>query len=109
MSRPLLDTIRTARVAELIDPEEQRPPAGVKLLVVTRGGVLSIGTWSADCLAWGYLPRIPESVKRRQIAEIDARLIGGNRQDNGEIEGGSMRIPCGEAVEIEAESIEVQA
>lgn len=34
------DTIITAPVAELLDPEIHTPPRGVQLLVVTRGGVV---------------------------------------------------------------------
>lgn len=64
----------TAPVAELLDPLTHKPPRGVQLLVVTRGGVLIKAPWSPDMIAWSPLPRLPESVKRRQ-AEIAERLL----------------------------------
>jgi hypothetical protein len=69
------DTIITAQVSELLDPEIHPPPKGVQLLVVTRGGVVIKAPWAADCIAWGYLPRIPESVKARERAKADALLV----------------------------------
>jgi hypothetical protein len=69
------DTIITAPVAELLDPEIHPPPKGVQLLVVTRGGVVIKAPWAADCIAWGYLPRIPETVKASQRAKAEALLV----------------------------------
>lgn len=64
----------TAPVAELLDPLTHAPPRGVQLLVVTRGGVLIKAPWSPDMIAWSPLPRLPESVKRRQV-EMAERLL----------------------------------
>lgn len=50
---------------------------GVQLLVVTRGGVLIKAPWASDCIAWGYLPRIPESVKQRQRELLESTRIKG--------------------------------
>ena len=72
------DTIITAPVAELLDPEIHTPPRGVQLLVVTRGGVIIKAPWAADCIAWGYLPKLPESVKIREQAKAEAMLVRGN-------------------------------
>jgi hypothetical protein len=69
------DTIITAQVSELLDPEMHTPPKGVQLLVVTRGGVVIKAPWAADCIAWGYLPRIPESVKARERERAAAALV----------------------------------
>jgi len=41
------------------DPEWHPPPGGVKLLLLTEGGVAVIGTWAdgAGFAAWSYLPK----------------------------------------------------
>ena len=41
------------------DPEWHPPPGGVKLLLLTEGGVAVIGTWAdgAGFVAWSYLPK----------------------------------------------------
>lgn len=69
------DAIITAKVAELLDPEIHPPPRGVQLLVVTRGGVVIKAPWAADCIAWGCLPKLPESVKARERAKAEALLV----------------------------------
>ena len=57
----------TAPAAELFDPEIKPPPKnGEHLLLINPGGVLIIGPWHAGCLAWGFKPRIPQTVKDRQ-------------------------------------------
>lgn len=55
----------TAAVTELFDPEINPPPIGETLLVINDGGVLIKSPWYPGAMAWGYLPRIPESVKLR--------------------------------------------
>ena len=75
------DTIITAPVAELLDPEIHTPPKGVQLLVVTKGGVVIKAPWAADCIAWGYLPRIPESVKAREREKAAALLVRNGDRD----------------------------
>lgn len=51
---------------ELFDPLEYPPPRAASLLLINEGGVLTIGPWYDGCLAWGYKPKIPASVKQRQ-------------------------------------------
>lgn len=50
---------------ELFDPLVMEPPRGVQLLLINAGGVLILGPWHPGCLAWGYKPGIPKSVKER--------------------------------------------
>lgn len=61
--------VLTARVTELFDPELVPPPYGQDLLLINPGGVLITGTWFEGCLAWGFFPKVPETVKRRQRGE----------------------------------------
>ena len=61
------DIIKTAHVTELYDPLVNAPPRGAMLLVINEGGVLIKSAWYEGALAWGYLPRIPESVKARML------------------------------------------
>ena len=55
----------TASVTELYDPLINPPPRGETLLVVNPGGVLHRSTWYDGAMAWGYMPKIPQSVKDR--------------------------------------------
>ena len=55
----------TNRAWELFDPHLHAPPKGKSLLLINEGGTLTIGTWYAGALAWGYKPTIPASVKAR--------------------------------------------
>lgn len=59
------DPVKTAPVTELFDPLLFPAPAGQTLLVVNEGGVLHKSQWYDGAIAWGYLPKIPESVKLR--------------------------------------------
>lgn len=65
MSDPLHPT---RAVVELHDPEVFPPPRGVRLLLINECGVLIQGPWYEGALAWGYKPRIPDSVKRKMAA-----------------------------------------
>jgi hypothetical protein len=65
----------TAQVTELYDPFLVTPPSG-DLLCINPGGVLIVGPWRVGYLAWGYKPRIPETVKNR-IRESSSRLLAG--------------------------------
>lgn len=61
----------TARVTELFDPVLNPPPRnGEHLLLINPGGVLIIGPWSEGCMAWGYKPQIPETVKARMCQKV---------------------------------------
>jgi len=57
----------TAESVTLLDAKLHNPPAGAKkLLLLTNYGILTIGTFDPDShAAWGYLPKIPQSVKDR--------------------------------------------
>ena len=50
------------------DPVAEVPPRGVKLLVLTSGGVAVIGDWTGDSnfVAWSPLPR-------KRVSKPDAR------------------------------------
>lgn len=63
MSDPLHPAVE---VTELFDPDVKAPPRnGQHLLLINAGGVLITGPWFDGCLAWGYKPRIPTSVKAK--------------------------------------------
>ena len=51
----------------LFDPEIKVPPTnGEVLLLVTEGGILTTGPWKdGHFVAWGYKPKVPDSVKLR--------------------------------------------
>lgn len=47
------------------DPVLHPPPKNVSMLLLNPGGVLIVGTWTEDCLAWCPKPKIPKSLKQR--------------------------------------------
>lgn len=47
----------------LLDPDIDPPPKATSLILLNPGGVLIIGNWTEDCLAWAPKPKIPKSVK----------------------------------------------
>jgi len=55
----------TAQATELFDPLLEPAPLNVSLLLVSPGGVLIEGPWFDGCIAWGYRPKLPQSVKDR--------------------------------------------
>lgn len=63
----MIDTYPTAESVTLLDAELHNPPTGAKkLLLLTKYGILTIGVFDPDShVAWGYLPKIPQSVKDR--------------------------------------------
>ena len=44
-------------------PADDPPPLGVKMLLLTPGGVCVIGTWETWAIAWAPLPMVPEHIK----------------------------------------------
>ena len=60
----------TRDITVLFDPFEVPPPRGVNLLVVTVGNVLTQSNWFDGALAWGYLPKVPQSVKDREMKKL---------------------------------------
>ena len=67
MSNQVDDKPYTAWESYWIDPQEQTPPIGKKLLLLTQYGVAVLGHWYAEgqFIAWAPLPKIPESIKRK--------------------------------------------
>jgi len=47
------------------DPDIHPLPRGTALLLLNPGGVLIVGNWSDDCIAWCPKPKIPQSVKEK--------------------------------------------
>lgn len=47
------------------DPAIEPPPRNVSMLLLNPGGVLIVGQWSDDCLAWCPKPKIPKTLKRK--------------------------------------------
>jgi arylamine N-acetyltransferase len=49
------------------DPEDQPPPRGVKLLILTSGGVAVFGDWMTDSnfVAWSPLPKKRQKMTQR--------------------------------------------
>jgi len=45
------------------DPEIEPPPRATSMLLLNPGGVLIVGTWTDDCLAWCPKPKIPQALK----------------------------------------------
>lgn len=45
------------------DPAVEPPPRNVSMLLLNPGGVLIVGNWTDDCLAWCPKPKIPQSLK----------------------------------------------
>lgn len=52
------------------DPEVDPPPKGVNMLLLNPGGVLIVGPWSDDCIAWCPKPKIPKSLKDKLIRRM---------------------------------------
>lgn len=47
------------------DPEEEPPPLGMKVLLLTPGNVCVTGTWTDWAVAWAPLPKVPPEIKRK--------------------------------------------
>lgn len=47
------------------DPEVEPPPRATSMLLLNPGGVLVVGTWTDDCLAWCPKPKIPAALKEK--------------------------------------------
>ena len=50
---------------ELFDPMTREAPRGAELLILNEGGVLILCPWYDGAMAWGFKPKIPQSVKDR--------------------------------------------
>lgn len=55
-----------------LDPAEYTPPRGSKLLLLTGGGIATVGQWGDDCIAWLPLPDSTATIKRARAAAIGA-------------------------------------
>lgn len=47
-----------------LEPSEYPPPRGTKLLVLTAGGIATVGHWASDCIGWLPLPDSTPALKR---------------------------------------------
>jgi len=59
------DKPTTVYATELYDPLIKPAPKGEPLLIIQEGGCLIKSQWYDGALAWGYLPKIPQTVKDR--------------------------------------------
>lgn len=47
------------------DPDVEPPPKATSMLLLNPGGVLIVGIWTDDCLAWCPKPKIPDALKEK--------------------------------------------
>lgn len=47
------------------DPDIDIPPKNVSMLLLNPGGVLIVGVWTDDCLAWCPKPKIQKLLKEK--------------------------------------------
>ncbi len=52
------------------DPEVDPPPRGVNMLMLNEGGVLIVGQWNNDCLAWCPKPKVPKALKEKLARRV---------------------------------------
>lgn len=50
-------------------PKDEPPPRGTKLVLLTIGGVGTLGPWGDDCVLWSPMPKISKEMKLRLEAE----------------------------------------
>lgn len=67
-------------------PEEQAPPLGVKMLLLTGGGVCVIGTWGDWAIAWAPLPKVPWHIKQLMLP----KAMRSTRPDDWQLHAGDM-------------------
>jgi hypothetical protein len=48
-------------------PTDHAPPLGVKVLLLSPGGVCVVGVWQDWAVAWAPLPKVPEHIKQQLI------------------------------------------
>lgn len=62
----MTEKIPTAPVTELYDAALFPPPKARKLVVASKYGVTTVGTFQPGFhVAWGYMPKLPATVKER--------------------------------------------
>jgi hypothetical protein len=49
-------------------PEQEEPPLGKRILLLTWEGCCSDGLWDGSCHAWSYMPSVPDALKRQREA-----------------------------------------
>lgn len=54
----------------LEDPLIKPAPKGVNLILVNEGGSLITGQWYEGAIAWGFRPKVPETVKARLTQKL---------------------------------------
>lgn len=67
----MTDRYLAAPHPEYRHPDDEPPPLGTKLLILTRGGVCVIGQWNPQegAVAWSPLPKLNEELKTRLRTE----------------------------------------
>ena len=68
MSRP-----DRAPIANWLHPKKYPPPRGVKLNLLTRGGVAVYGSWAVDSVAWAPLLQVTHPDIK---ADLAAHAVG---------------------------------
>lgn len=53
-------------------PKDEPPPAGTKIVLLTGGGIATLGHWGGDCVLWAPLPKISKEMKLRLEVERKA-------------------------------------
>lgn len=65
------------------DPEVEPPPRAQSMLLLNPGGVLIVGPWTDDCIAWCPKPKVPAALKakisaKRQSGKADTKIGNGS-------------------------------
>lgn len=50
---------------EWIHPDDQAPPLGTKLMLLTSTGIQILGHWQQGCVAWSPLLAVSKKLKKR--------------------------------------------
>jgi len=74
---------------ELFDPEVEKPPVGVTLVLLNEGGTMIVGPWYPGAQAWGYKPKVPASVKARIRARLQKQKQENESKYATQLESGS--------------------
>lgn len=57
-----------APTASWIDPDDDPPPRGSKINILTIGGISTTGTWDDDfCVAWAPLLTVPPAIRQKLL------------------------------------------
>lgn len=57
-----------AATASWIDPDDDPPPRGSKINLLTIGGISTTGTWDEEgCVAWAPLLTVPPAIRAKLL------------------------------------------